>query len=334
MNAQQLSNLFQDFNNKTIAIIGDVMIDSYLWGKADRISPEAPVPVVSVTKRESRPGGAANVAINVKALGANPILIAIVGNDIRGDEFIDIINNYDITHKGILRSENRKTTVKHRIISSNQHLLRIDDEESDYIDNKIENKFVNHCIETIKQYKPDAIIFEDYDKGNITPTLIKKIVEHANINNIPTLVDPKKRNFGFYKNVTLFKPNFKELTEGMKVENITSGNPTEIAKTATQLLKTLGAEYIMTTLSEHGILITSGKQHFYMPAQKREIADVSGAGDTVISVTALALACKITPDNIATIANIAGGQVCEKPGVVPVDKTTLLKECIEYYNKK
>lgn len=331
MNQQALTSLFEQFNSKRIAIIGDVMIDSYLWGKAERISPEAPVPVVSVTKRENRMGGAANVAINIKSLGAEPIMIAIIGDDIKGEEFLKLMKKAEIEQSGILISDSRKTTVKHRVISSNQHLLRIDDEESNPLDKNLEDKFISHCLSMLKQFKPDAIVFEDYDKGNVTPLIISKVVQFANENNIPTLVDPKKRNFEHYKNVTLFKPNFKELVEGMKLEGVPRNSSKAVADAANSLLKHLNATYVMVTLSEHGVLITNGKEYFHMPAQKREISDVSGAGDTVISVSAVALACGIKADVVATIANIAGGLVCEKPGVVPIEKESLLSESIEYF---
>ena len=331
MNQQALTSLFEQFNSKRIAIIGDVMIDSYLWGKAERISPEAPVPVVSVTKRENRMGGAANVAINIKSLGAEPIMIAIIGADTKGEEFLKLMKKAEIEQSGILISDSRKTTVKHRVISSNQHLLRIDDEESNPLDKNLEEKFISHCLSMLKQFKPDAIVFEDYDKGNVTPLIISKVVQFANENNIPTLVDPKKRNFEHYKNVTLFKPNFKELVEGMKLEGVPRNSSKAVADAANSLLKHLNATYVMVTLSEHGVLITNGKEYFHMPAQKREISDVSGAGDTVISVSAVALACGIKADVVATIANIAGGLVCEKPGVVPIEKESLLSESIEYF---
>jgi len=334
MNQQALISLFEQFNSKRIAIIGDVMIDSYLWGNAERISPEAPVPVVSVTKRENRMGGAANVAINIKSLGAEPIMIAIIGADTKGEEFLKLMKKTEIEQSGILISDKRKTTVKHRVISSNQHLLRIDDEESNPLDKNLEEKFISHCLNMLKQFKPDAIVFEDYDKGNVTPLVISNVVQFANENNIPTLVDPKKRNFERYKNVTLFKPNFKELVEGMKLEGVPRNSSKAVADAANSLLKHLNATYVMVTLSEYGILITNGKEYFHMPAQKREISDVSGAGDTVISVSAVTLACGIKADLVATIANIAGGLVCEKPGVVPIDKESLLLESIEYFKSQ
>ena len=332
MQIQEIQNIFNLFHEKKVAVIGDVMIDSYLWGNANRISPEAPVPVVSVTKRESRMGGAANVAVNIKSLGATPLMIATAGDDERGYEFIKLMQSAKINTEGIMFQKDRKTTVKHRVIASNQHLLRIDDEISTPLSPKDEQNFINHCLPILKKNQPDIIIFEDYDKGNITPNVITEIVRFAQQHKIPTLVDPKKRNFNAYHNVTLFKPNYKEMIEGLKIDPIAKNDPQAIFKAANELRDQLNAKYIMVTLSEYGIFITNGKEYFAMPAQRREIADVSGAGDTVISVAALALSCGLPMDSIATISNIAGGLVCEKAGVVPIDKEQLLKESILYYS--
>lgn len=331
MQTPEINHIFEHFNTKKAAIIGDVMIDSYLWGNATRISPEAPVPIVSITKRESRMGGAANVAVNIKALGATPFMMAVVGNDKKGHEFIQLMQAAGINTEGILLQENRKTTVKHRVIASNQHLLRIDDEMTNPLQPEDENHFIEHCIAILEKQKPDIIIFEDYDKGNITPLVISEIVKFAQHNKITTMVDPKKRNFNDYKNVTLFKPNYKEMIEGLKIEPVAKNNSQSIFEAANALRSQLNATYIMVTLSEYGIFVTNGTKYFSMPAQRREIADVSGAGDTVISVAALALSCGLPMENFAAISNIAGGLVCEKAGVVPVDKEQLLKETILYY---
>ena len=333
MQPKELQSIFSTFNSKRIAIIGDVMIDSYLWGKADRISPEAPVPVVSVTKRESRMGGAANVAINIKSMGATPIMLAMIGDDEKGREFLHLMSDLNIDSKGIVVDASRKTTVKHRIIASAQHLLRVDDELSTSLNQEQEKAFAKHCISILSANKPDAIIFEDYDKGNLTQYIIETVVAFAMENGIPTLVDPKKRNFDFYKHVTLFKPNFKELVEGIKIENLPKDNPKAIFEAANSLRDKLQAKYVLVTLSEHGVIITNGDSYFHMPAQKNEISDVSGAGDTVISVISLALSCGLEMDKMATIANIAGGLVCEKSGVVPVDKEQLLRESINYFDR-
>ena len=199
-------------------IIGDVMIDSYMWGSVDRISPEAPIPIVSVNNKDNRLGGAANVALNLISLGAQAILCSVIGNDKMGDNFIELLKKRKLTDKGILRSDDRVTTIKTRIISNSQQLLRVDEEISTPIEEDIEHQFILKIIEIIKEDKPDAIIFQDYDKGSITPVIIDEIIRNANEHDIPILVDPKKRNFEYYKNVTLFKPNFKELKEGLNVE--------------------------------------------------------------------------------------------------------------------
>jgi len=332
MQKHEIQSIFNLFNNKRVAIIGDVMIDSYVWGYADRISPEAPVPVISVTKRESRLGGAANVALNIKSLGATPIMIAISGNDEKGAELVKLMQTAKIGTNGIIQSQDRKTTVKHRVIASNQHILRIDEETTENLSNRDEQIFINHVLKLLVEESPDVIIFEDYDKGNITPAVISEIVKFANNHQIPTLVDPKKRNFNFYNHVTLFKPNFKEMIEGLKIEPIAMIDTHKILAAANQLRENLNTKYVMITLSEHGIFITDGKEYFSMPAQRREIADVSGAGDTVISVVTLAMSCGLKMKDMATIANIAGGLVCEKVGVVSIDKNQLLKETILYYS--
>jgi D-glycero-beta-D-manno-heptose-7-phosphate kinase len=308
------------------------MIDSYMWGKVNRISPEAPVPVVSITKRENRLGGAANVALNVRALGAKAYLAAVVGDDERGKNFFELLAKRNLPSKGIVVSKERPTTVKHRVISDGQHLLRVDEETEQTLSPNLEKEFVQNTLKIIHQNDIDAIIFEDYDKGVITANIIRQVVMIANAEGIPTLVDPKKRNFNNYKNVTLFKPNFKELVEGLKLE-IRKNDFDAIQEAAVQLQQKMSIKNVLITLSELGVFISSNGTYSQIPAQIRDISDVSGAGDTVISVTTLCLACKMMPEKIAAIANIAGGLVCEKVGVVPIDKDQLLEESILYFNK-
>lgn len=220
--------------------------------------------------------------------------------------------------------------MKHRVISDGQHLLRVDEETEAAINGELEKEFIQNTVKIIHQNDIDAIIFEDYDKGVITPNIIKQIVTVANAEGIPTLVDPKKRNFNDYKNVTLFKPNFKELVEGLKLE-IRKNDFEAIQKAAVQLQQKMNVKNILITLSELGVFLSSNGTYSQIPAQIRDISDVSGAGDTVISVTTLCLACNMNPEKIAAIANIAGGLVCEKVGVVPVDKEQLLEEAIQYF---
>ena len=331
MNKQELTSIFETFNSKNILIIGDVMIDSYMWGKVNRISPEAPVPVVSITERENRLGGAANVALNVRALGAKAFLAAVVGDDERGKTFFELLAKRKLNAKGIVVSKERPTTVKHRVISDGQHLLRVDEETDQLLDSLLEKEFIQNTLKIIHQNDIDAIIFEDYDKGVITPNVIRQIVTVANAEGIPTLVDPKKRNFNEYNNVTLFKPNFKELVEGLKLE-IRKNDFDAIQNAAVMLQQKMNIKNILITLSELGVFISSNGTYTRIPAQIRDISDVSGAGDTVIGVATLCLACNMQPEVIAAIANIAGGLVCEKVGVVPVDKENLLEESIKYFN--
>ena len=320
-----MTGIFEKFNSLTILIIGDVMMDSYVWGNIERVSPEAPVPVVKVTKKENRLGGAANVALNIQSLGARPIICAIVGDDQDGLDLIRLMDSANLTKEGILTVKGRQTTVKTRIIAHNQHIVRVDAETDTIIPNDTTRLVQERISEIITEQKIDAIIFEDYDKGLISEELITFVVDLANQKNIITVVDPKKRNFHFYKDVSLFKPNLKELREGLKTE-VDPKSITQIESTVSLLRKQLNAKSIMLTLSEHGVFIDNAKEHRLIPAHVRTIADVSGAGDTVIATVALCLASGLDEFKSAAIANLAGGLVCEYVGVVPIDKVRLLKE--------
>jgi rfaE bifunctional protein kinase chain/domain len=301
------------------------MIDSYIWGKVDRISPEAPVPIVRVTKKENRLGGAANVALNIQSLGAKPLICAIIGDDIDGENLLSLLKNQGLSEEGIIKIKERPTTVKTRIIAHNQQIVRVDAEtESNLIDSDTLIVF-----EKIKQiiagHQINAIIFEDYDKGLITENLISQTVNLAQAQGIITVVDPKKRNFNAYKGVNLFKPNLKELKEGLKI-NLDPKNIKQVEQAVESLKKLLGAKSVMLTLSEHGVYISSESGNKHIKAHKRDIADVSGAGDTVIATAALCLAAGLNELKTAEIANLAGGLVCEHVGVVPIDKVRLLRE--------
>ena len=320
-----IEKLFKKFRKQKVLIIGDVMIDSYLWGRVDRISPEAPVPVLSNIHIEKRLGGAANVALNIKAMGAVPILCAVIGDDERGKEFIELMNTQNLTDVGIMIESNRITTGKTRVIRGNQHLLRLDEEQDDYIMPEPEKRIIDFVLNIITEGKIDSIIFQDYDKGVITPKIIHDIIHAANKKKVPVLVDPKKRNFLNYKKVSLFKPNFKELNQGLKAD-IDKHDLESIATAMEELRKSRNHEMVMVTLSEMGIMINDKNEYQHISAEIRDIADVSGAGDSVISVACLCLAAGLGPLEIATLANLAGGQVCERAGVVPVDKVQLLEE--------
>lgn len=321
----ELKSIFDSFESKKILIIGDVMIDSYMWGRVDRISPEAPIPVVSVTNIENRLGGAGNVALNIKAMGATPILCSVIGKDIHESVFFNLLASQNLFSQGIISSAERKTTIKTRVISDGHHLLRVDEEITKNLDPETESKLIQKIAEIILSEKIDAIIFEDYDKGVITSKVIETTVDLANSKNIPVSVDPKKRNFNNYKNVTLFKPNFKELVEGLKLD-IRKTDIQKIHEAAVQFQKTNKITYAMVTLSEQGVCISNSENYFHIPAAVRDIADVSGAGDTVISVATLCLLSELSLKEIAHISNMAGGLVCEKVGVVTIDKKLLFDE--------
>jgi D-glycero-beta-D-manno-heptose-7-phosphate kinase len=317
--------VFSSFPKLRVLIIGDVMVDAYIWGVVERISPEAPVPIVHVTKRNFRLGGAANVALNILSLGATPVLCALAADDENGKRLLKLLDENKLSKDGIVMSRTRPTTVKARVIAAHQHVVRID-EESDKVATPEEEKELMVRIEKLMA-NCDVIIFEDYDKGAITPGLIAQTVKFANDRKIPTVVDPKKRNFLHYKGVTLFKPNVKELREGLKVE-LDPRNLPSVREAVSQLKQLLGAKGVMLTLSEHGVYIDHQGVQRSLPAHKREIADVSGAGDTVVSIAALCVALNCTAEEIAFLSNLGGGLVCQHVGVVPIDRQELLDEAI------
>jgi len=323
MSFSSIESFFEAFNNLKILVIGDVMIDAYVWGNVSRISPEAPVPVVNVKSREKRLGGAANVALNLQSLGAKPILCAVIGDDNDGDTFQELLKKREITSQGIVSSKSRITTVKERVLSGSQHLLRIDDESLNSLSSTEEESLVQKISALIPDC--DAVIFEDYDKGTITPSLIASVVEVAKKHNKPTVVDPKKANFFDYKNVDLFKPNLKELQEGLNV-SFSKDDMQSLSANTSKLLDKLSARYVMTTLSEKGVYIKSQEKEYHIAAHKRSISDVSGAGDTVVSIAGICMALGMSPDFTAALSNLGGGIVCEELGVVPIDKNRLLSE--------
>ena len=331
LSVDKINELFDSFSNLNVLIIGDVMIDAYYWGKVDRISPEAPVPIVAVQKKESRLGGAANVALNIKALGANPILCSVIGSDADGKELIDLISENNQTAEGIIQSYARRTTKKTRIIGNNHQMMRIDGEDLHELNDAEEEKFYSRIEEIINSRNIDVIIFEDYDKGAITKNIINKVVKLANKKNIPTTVDPKKTHFKDYKNVTLFKPNLKELKEGLKIE-FDHKDQKALEDAIHKLEFILENEKTLITLSELGVFINSKDAQHHVKAHKRDITDVSGAGDTVISVASLCLATHQSDEIIAEISNLSGGLVCENIGVVSINKEHLKKEAIRLFS--
>jgi len=321
----RLKEAINNFEEKNILVIGDVMIDAYIIGKVDRISPEAPVPVVTVKNRYNRLGGAANVALNIKTLGANPILCSVIGDDNKGDDFLQLLNDLKMNPQGIIRSRNRPTTTKFRIIGNNTQMLRVDEESVEKLTAEEQINLSVKIIDILDQTPVDAIIIEDYDKGCLDSYIIELIASEAKRRKIPVTADPKKNNFASYQHITLFKPNFKELQEGLNIE-LSSNNFEQIAQISQEYLRNKKLKMMLVTLSENGMLICNKKEWHHIPAVVRNIADVSGAGDTVISTITLALSHGLSMEESAYLANIAGGLVCEKVGVVPIGKDELINE--------
>jgi len=326
-------DIFEKISHERVLIVGDVMIDSYMWGTVTRISPEAPVPVVSVTKREKRLGGAANVALNIEAMGATPIICSVLGNDDSSKDFQQIMYQNNMDRRGIVVSDNRMTTMKSRVIGNNMHIVRVDEESTHPLSAMEEDLLLDRIVRIVKSMPIDAIIFQDYDKGNITPRIIEEVTALAQRKRILTTVDPKHRNFASFKNVGLFKPNLKELREGLNIE-IDDSDDTKLMQSlqeaSCKLSKQQNIDIVLITLSSKGMYACDfrGKAPHPMliPACAHSVSDVSGAGDTVISVITLALAAGMDLEDAVRCANAAGGIVCEQVGVVPIDINRLKKD--------
>lgn len=324
----EIRHILENFKKLNVLIVGDVMIDRYLHGKVNRISPEAPVPVVELQKQEDRLGGAANVALNIKALGATPYLFSAVGDDTEGVLFQNLMTEFDLNTEGVMIASDRKTTVKTRIMAGSHQMLRVDSENTHDLEENLQAIFLEKVHNLLAIKKIHVIIFQDYNKGVLTSNTIKGVISEALKHNIPTVVDPKKHHFLDYKQATLFKPNLKEIREAVTFE--VKPEIESLQKAADYLRTHLGQKYTMITLSDKGIYLeenTEGvnKSKIY-PTKTRNITDVSGAGDTVVSVAALGLASALSIDTIATLSNLAGGQVCETAGVVPVNLEQLAYE--------
>lgn len=320
-----IDQIFSKFSKLKVLVIGDAMIDNYLWGKVERISPEAPIPIVTVTKEENRLGGAANVSMNIQALGATPILISVIGNDEKGRIFDDLMQAKKLPREGIFIDPSRITTVKTRIISGGKQIARADQEISTLIDHNFEVEIFDRICTIMESQEINIVIFVDYDKGLITPWLIDHVKALAKSKNVLIAADPKSRNFNNYQQVDLFKPNFKEFKEGLKL----SGEKTDMEQlkiVSEKFKKENQIGLLFITLSELGVFLTNGVKQNYYPAEVRDIADVSGAGDTVIATASLCLAAGLPVPLMAQLSNLAGGLVCEKLGVVPIDLEQLKKE--------
>lgn len=318
--------LFDDFKKIKVAVVGDVMLDTYWWGHVERISPEAPVPVVALDKQEYRIGGAGNVALNTVALGAKTFIISVIGNDDDGQKLTNLYQQQNIDTTYLIQSQERITTNKTRIISRNQQMMRLDAEITTDISADLEVQLLQKVTQCITDNKPNVLVLEDYNKGVLTETIIAKLIALCKANNIITTVDPKRKNFFAFVGATIFKPNLKEVKEGlnMLLEEV---NETSLNAVHLELQAQLQHQISLITLSEKGVFYKDAADTKIIPTHIRHIADVSGAGDTVIAVASLVYATTKNMNLAAEMANIAGGLVCEEVGTAAINKHKLLKEC-------
>lgn len=318
--------LFADFKSLKVGVIGDVMLDTYIWGKVDRISPEAPVPIVSLDHKEQRIGGAGNVAINCNSLGAKVFVLGIIGNDDEANQLDQLLKESMIDTTGLVKSAKRATTNKTRIISRNQQMLRFDAEITNDLDNNDETALLKQLSNFIEHEDPNILIFEDYNKGVLTEKVIEEAINLCKASGVITAVDPKRKNFFKYQNVDIFKPNMKEVQEGLHLL-FESNDLYTLRNVHEQLQKHLQHKVSLITLSEKGLFYQQLQNAAIIPSHLRNVADVSGAGDTVIAVAAMVYAVTKNAHLMAEVANIAGGLVCEEVGTAAVDREKLLREC-------
>ncbi len=323
---EDFKKLFNSFSSLKVGVIGDVMLDTYMWGRVDRISPEAPVPVVSLEKKEYRIGGAANVALNCRSLGAQVSILSVTGNDPEGLLLEELLHDSNIDTTFLVKSIDRITTNKTRVISRNQQMLRLDTEITDDLNSQDEENLLRKVQTYITTIDPDIIIFEDYNKGVVTEKIIQDTLHLCRQAGIITAVDPKQKNFFSYKQADIFKPNLKEVKEGLNIlaEEI---NPQLLQNIHRELKNLLNHKISFITLSEKGVFYQEDDKTGFIQSHLRSVSDVSGAGDTVIAVASVVYAATKNVLLMAEVANIAGGLVCEEVGTVAINKEKLMHEC-------
>jgi len=325
--------LFKDFSSVKIGVIGDMMLDTYWWGHVERISPEAPVPVVTVNRKEFRIGGAGNVALNLASLGAPVSVFSFIGDDEDGHILSSLLRDHHINTDYLLKSGDRITTNKMRVISRNQQMMRLDSETLLPLTTGQEQELIAQVDGFIQKESPTAIIFEDYNKGVLTTKVIQAIITLCKDKNVLTAVDPKRKHFFDYRGVDIFKPNLKEAREALNLlqEDV---NEKSLGQIHAKLKDALNHRISFITLSEKGVFYEDGTESLIVPSHIRNVADVSGAGDTVIAVATLVYALTRNTRLMAEIANLAGGLVCETVGTVAIDKNRLLLECQQLLKEK
>jgi len=308
----------RDFINRKVLVIGDIILDHYIWGKVNRISPEAPVPVVEVSRENFLLGGAANVAHNIVSLGAHAAIIGINGEDIAGEALMRILEQKGVDCRGIF-TENRPTTVKTRVIAHNQQVVRFDREDSKYVDGRILKGILSHIYSVLNNF--DAVIISDYKKGMITHELVEGLLKKTKPKNIFVAVDPKVGHFGFYKGVSLITPNLMEASIGAGIE---ISDEKTLAKAGRILMKKLSLQAALITRGEHGMSLFENRKITHIPTVARKVYDVTGAGDTVISAFTLAHSSGASLEEAAVIANHAAGIVVGEVGTATVSPAELI----------
>lgn len=323
-----INQVLHSFKDIKVLVVGDVMVDHYIFGSVDRISPEAPVPIITVDNQKYEAGGAANVALNIHALGATPILCSVIGNDNMANLLVHQLESIGIDKSHLIISNHRKTTSKKRVLAQGQQLLRIDEEDTFRLNDREELEFLERVKHILNTTSIDAIIFQDYNKGLLYDRTIQTILTWAVEKNILTAVDPKVDNFFEYTGVTLFKPNFKEIQ--LQFPNVIKSK-SSLQTINEQLHKRLNNRETIITLSDKGLFYANNSVDMMIPTFPRIISDVCGAGDTVISIASLGLVVDIDRENLSLLCNLAGGQVCERVGVTPVNANQLVDDFHQYY---
>jgi len=324
MDKQRFDKISGSFSQESILVIGDVMLDKFMWGKADRISPEAPVPIISVDKISHSPGGAANVALNLSKLSANAHLLAIVGDDNESNLLEDNLVNDGVKVK-FIKDAKKSTTTKTRIIAHGQQVVRTDYENN----NDITSEQIKNIKDALYEFSTeiDAIIIEDYNKGLLVKDCIEIILDIAAKNNLPVYVDPKRDNFFVYNKIRLFKPNMFEFESMINFDKQNKS----FDELGEELREKINAEILMITRGAEGVTLFTDDNVQTIGTKARKVHDVSGAGDTAISAFALADLSGANIEESAIISNYAAGRVCEELGVVPIS-LEMIKDIVDHYN--
>jgi len=312
---EELIKIVNDFKEKKVGVIGDLMLDRFVFGDTERISPEAPVPVVLVENEKIVPGGAGNTANNISSFSSEVFVIGIVGEDREGDLLIKELEKRDINTNGVLRVGQKPTIQKTRIVARGQQIARLDKENLQEVDKEIENRIFGFVTSQIKKW--DILVISDYEKGLITPALAEKLVSLANSFRKMVVVDPRPKNALFFKNATILTPNQKEALEIAGV--------LEVEKAGRVLQEKLNS-YILITQGAEGMTLFEKDKVKHFPAKTREVFDVGGAGDTVVAVLSLALACGASFEDASLLANHAAGIVVRKIGTATATTEELIND--------